>query len=67
MTEYRNVTIQWKDEPQENPIHTMVAISPNWPEEGDDERVFFYFLNEEEYEEAKFPFNEHEFWIVEGE
>ena len=49
--EHRWVTIKWHDEDYE--LGATVAIAPNWTEEDDDPRVFFYFQNEQEFESAK--------------
>jgi hypothetical protein len=36
-------------------MFTNVAIAPNWTEEDDDPRIFYYFQNLEEFEQAKQP------------
>jgi hypothetical protein len=51
--DYRDVLIKWHDSPEDEPMLTTVAIAPNWTEEDDDPRVFFYFQTEEELDSAK--------------
>jgi hypothetical protein len=63
MSEYRDVLIEWKDEPEEQYL-TTVAIAANWVEGEDDDGVFFYFSNEQEFEQAKLDNDEFEFRIV---
>lgn len=66
MIEYKDVLIVWEDEQDEKPSFTNVAIHPNWTEDDDDPRIFYFFQDLEEFEEAKKPFpNGHEFRIVE--
>jgi hypothetical protein len=62
--EYKSVTIKWHDE--EDEMATIVAISPDWTENDDDPRVYFYFSSQEEFESAKKDGdNGFEFRIVE--
>ena len=63
MAEYRQVLVEWKDEPDEKYL-TTVAIAANWVEGEDDDNVFFYFSNEQEFEQAKLDNDEFEFRIV---
>lgn len=60
---YLDVGIQWVDEPNRT-FSALVGIG-EWVEEEDDERVFFYFANEAEFEEAKLPNGIDDFRIVE--
>jgi hypothetical protein len=66
MTEYRQVLVEWKDEPG---IHhlTTVAIDAEWTEGEDDDGIFFYFRNEQEFEQAKLDNDEFEFKLKETE
>ena len=64
MAEYRQVLVEWKDEPG---VHytTMVSIDEDWNDlEEDDDGIFFYFANEAQFEEAKQDKDEFEFRIV---
>jgi hypothetical protein len=63
MSEYRDVLIEWKDEPEEKYL-TTVAIDTKWTEGEDDDGIFFYFHNENEFEQAKLDNDEFEFRIV---
>jgi hypothetical protein len=49
--EYKNVELQWLDIP-ERTFSALVGIG-EWVDTEDDERVFFYFSNHEEFEMAK--------------
>ena len=62
----RNVTVQWHDDVWSE-LGVRVSIDEEWNsiEDVDDEEIFFYFLNEEEYEQAKQPDpNGFEFSII---
>jgi hypothetical protein len=63
MAEYRQVLVEWKDEPEEKYL-TTVAIDAEWTEGEDDDGIFFYFHNENEFEQAKLDNDEFEFRIV---
>lgn len=64
MTNLISATIKWHDEPHE--LLTTIAIEPNWTEDIEDSRVFYYFESKEELEEARKPEpNGFEFQIVE--
>jgi|TARA_B110000459_G_scaffold106871_1_gene118659 translation elongation factor P/translation initiation factor 5A len=63
MSEYREVLIEWKDEPDKQYL-TTVAIDKEWTEGEDDDNVFFYFSDEQEFEQAKLNKDEFEFRIV---
>ena len=53
MAEYRQVLIEWHDDPGIHYLST-VSIDGEWNSlEEDDDNIFFYFLNEAEFEEAK--------------
>jgi hypothetical protein len=54
MTEYRDVVIEWHDEPGVY-YATTVAIDGEWNSlyEEEDDGIFFYFSKESEFEEAK--------------
>ncbi len=60
--EYRQVSIRWKDEPDEAFI-TTVCVNVDWREGEDDSNVFFYFSTIEQFEDAKNPDNDLEFFI----
>lgn len=66
MAEYRDVVIEWHDEPG---VHyaTTVSIDGEWNDlDEDDDNIFFYFSKESEFEEAKQDGdNGYEFRIVE--
>jgi hypothetical protein len=64
MIERIGVRIQWHDDPT-GPYYTKVAIDPDWTEKEDDNDIFFYFSNREEYEKAKQQDNGLEFQIIE--
>ena len=66
MAELRDVTVEWHDE--QEPFRVTVSIDEVWNElEEDDENIFFYFANEQEFEEAKQPDNQYEFRILEDD
>jgi hypothetical protein len=50
---YANVGLQWIDEPNRT-FSALVGIG-DWSEEEEDERVFFYFADEAEFEQASKP------------
>jgi hypothetical protein len=50
---YAEVGLQWVDEPNRT-FSALVGIG-DWSEEEEDERVFFYFQDEAEFEMAKLP------------
>jgi hypothetical protein len=66
MAEYRQVLVEWKDDPG-FPYLATVAIDAEWTEGEDDDGIFFYFHNEQEFEQAKLDNDEFEFKIVEVE
>jgi hypothetical protein len=66
MSEYKQVLIKWKDEPDDLFL-TTVCIDGEWTEGEDDENVFFYFSTPLEFEDAKKQDNDLEFVIVEEE
>ena len=69
MIEYKDVLVQWHDDP-DNKFATTVVINKVWTEEDEenDSHIFFYFSNTTEYEEAKQPGdNGYEFRIHEYE
>jgi len=61
--EYKQVLIEWKDDPNDTFI-TTVCIDGQWTEGEDDENVFFYFSTPQEFEDAKKQDNDLEFIIV---
>jgi hypothetical protein len=67
MGRYEDVYVQWHDEPESNYLVT-VSIDGEWnPLDEEDDGVFFYFANENEFEQAKQDGdNGYEFRIVEG-
>lgn len=66
MAEYKQVLIEWHDEPGVKYL-TTVSIDETWNSlDEDDDNIFFYFSNEAEFEEAKQHGNNgYEFRIVE--
>jgi hypothetical protein len=48
----KQVLITWRDTPEYGEMFTYVAIDPNWVDKEDDDGIFFYFDNEEEYQDA---------------
>jgi hypothetical protein len=64
------VLVSWHDEPSEKML-SVVAIAPSYSPDSDDpllndERIFFYFANQAEYDQAKQPYpNGFEFRIEE--
>jgi hypothetical protein len=62
---YTNVELQWL---VGNPstFTALVGIG-EWSEEEDDERVFFYFADEAEFERAKLPTGLDDFRVVSEE
>lgn len=64
--ELLSATIKWHDEP--DVLATTIAIHPNWTEDDDDPRVFFYFPNKAEMYSAREPEpNGFEFQIIDVE
>jgi hypothetical protein len=59
---YANVGLQWIDEPNRT-FSALVGIG-DWSEEEEDERVFFYFADEAEFEKAKLPAGIEDFRVV---
>lgn len=58
--------IKFHDDPYE--LATQVEINPNWTEDDDDPRVFYYFESKEEVELAKRPDpNGFEFQLIQIE
>lgn len=64
MSRQASVVIQWHDEPNAD-YSVLVSIDDAWNGIDEDDDIFFYFANEQEYEQAKNKDNEFEFWIVE--
>ena len=52
MSVYKQVLIEWHDEPNVEYLVT-ISIDETWNDIEDDDNVFFYFAKESEYEEAK--------------
>ena len=65
MTIYKTVEIQWLDDPNRS-LSALVGVG-EWSEEINDERVFYYFANQEEYELAKQPSGIDDFRIIDEE
>lgn len=65
MSEYRDVFIEWKDELGKHYL-AQVAIDKEWIQGKDDDNVFFYFSNEQEFEQAKLNKDEFDFRILEN-
>jgi hypothetical protein len=65
MLSYKTLEIQWLDQPEKS-FTALVGIG-NWDQEENDERVFFYFANEEELEQAKQPNGIEEFRVIGGD
>ncbi len=65
MAEYRQVLIEWHDEPGVKYLST-VSVDEKWNSlDEDDNDIFFYFASEAEFEEAKqLGDNGYEFRIV---
>ena len=66
MPEYKLVTIAYHDDP-DNHLTTFVCVEVDWAEqeaEELDDKVFFYFDTQEQYEEAKQIDNGLEFRII---
>lgn len=59
---YAEVGLQWLDEPTRT-FSALVGIG-DWSEEEEDERVFFYFADEAEFEKAKQPEGIDDFRVV---
>lgn len=58
MTYLQEVTIQWHDEvwrDEQKPFTTLVAVDEPFDplSEEDDSKIFYYFANEQELEQAK--------------
>jgi hypothetical protein len=65
MAKYRQVFIQWHDEPDYRHL-VIVCIDENINDVEDDLDIFYYFNNESEYELAKQAgYNGYEFRIFE--
>lgn len=64
MAIYKEVIVQYHDET--DPFQTMVSVDQEWNgiEDEEDESIFFYFANDNEYQEARQPNNGYEFRIV---
>jgi hypothetical protein len=54
MIEYKNAYITWHDDDY-GEMFVNVAITPNWQEDDYDDRIFYYFVSNEEFEQAKQP------------
>ena len=63
--QYKSVQIAWLDEP-DRAINTLVGIG-EWNEDLDDDRIFFYFADEDEYQLAKLPSGMNDFRIINEE
>jgi hypothetical protein len=63
--QYKSVQIAWLDEP-DRAITTLVGIG-EWNEDLDDDRIFFYFADEDEYQLAKLPSGINDFRIINEE
>ena len=59
---YTNVELQWLDEPEKT-FTALVGIG-EWDKDEEDERVFFYFASEAEFEEAKLPTGLDDFCVL---
>jgi hypothetical protein len=59
---YAEVGLQWLDEPTRT-FSALVGIG-KWSEDEDDERVFFYFADEAEFEKAKTANGIEDFRVV---
>ena len=64
MTEYKRVLVEWKDTPGEGSVAT-VAIDAEWTEGEDDDGIFFYFSNQNEFEHALAGGDEYDFTLEE--
>lgn len=51
MAVYRDVLVQWHDEPDE-PFVTTVSVDEVWNGIDEDDGIFFYFANENEFQQA---------------
>ncbi len=60
---YENVELQWLSDTSRT-FTALVGIG-EWAEEEEDERVFYYFASEEEFEMAKQPNGIDDFRIIE--
>lgn len=64
MSVYKQVLIEWHDEPDVEYLVT-VSIDEAWNDLEDDDNIFFYFAKESEFEEARqLGDNGYEFRIV---
>ncbi len=62
---YINVELQWLNEPNRT-FSALVGIG-EWDEDEEDERVFYYFADEAEFEKAKLPEGLDDFRVVSEE
>jgi hypothetical protein len=62
---YTNVELQWLNEPNRT-FSALVGIG-EWDEDEEDERVFYYFADEAEFEKAKLPEGLDDFRVVSEE
>lgn len=64
MAIFKDVIVQYHDDPES--FQTIVSVDQEWNgiEDGEDESIFFYFANDNEYQEAKSINNDYEFRIV---
>ena len=60
---YADVGLQWIDETPERTFSALVGIG-DWSEAEEDERVFYYFADEAEFEKAKLPEGIDDFRVV---
>lgn len=61
----RECVIEWHDDPDDAYLVT-VCIDGEWTEREDDDSIFFYFSNEQEFEDAKTG-EGYDFKIIEWE
>jgi hypothetical protein len=64
MAEYREVVIQWQDDPEPDKHIVTVVVGRDWNNGDEDDDIFFYFQNEAEFEQARSG-EGYEFKIVE--
>lgn len=62
MAVYKEVVVQYHDEGE--PFQTIVSIDEVWNGIDEDENIFFYFANEQEFQNAKQINNDYEFRII---
>lgn len=64
MSEYKNVEVCWNDNPDVW-FSTKVAVGIEWDGETDDNDVFFYFTDHQDYETYKVFDPKYEFTLRE--